>query len=371
MDAKQSQLEAAHLERASSDEIRDDIRGTRREMDETLDELGDRLHPRHLLEDVIDLFRSDSQRGGESRRRIATTSQRIGRSIAHQIREHPLPALLTGVAIARWIYEASEEGQPSGRTEESLGYAPGDWRSSEAGAGWKEKARGAVEATNSKISAMGGKASEAASQLGERVSGAAGSVGERVSGVAASVGGKVSEAAEAGWEQVRRGGEAVGHYTDEGRRFLGEQAGMVRDRFREVSDEFPLPVGGAFLAAGVLVGLLFPRTQREDEWMGGASDQIKDETLARGEDLVERGKEMAVKAASSAMDEAETRGITPGSLIDKAARVASEAVKAGKAAASEEGISPAALKEKAGAVARTAAESAKQEGRKQAGEGKA
>lgn len=370
MDAKQSSLEAAHLERASSDEIRNDIRGTRREMDETLDELGDRLHPRHLLEDVIDLFRSDSDRGGESRQRMATTSRRIGRGIAHQIRQHPLPALLTGVAIARWLYEATEESHPGGRDEELRGYAASDWRSRTGEPDWREKAQGVMEGAKGAAASMSGRATQAASQFGERVSGAASSLGERVAGVASNVSEKVSEAAGVGWEQVRRGGETVSRYSGEGRRLLGERASLAKDRFREVSEEFPLPVGGAFLAAGVLAGLLFPRTEREDDWMGEASDQVKDETLTRGEDLVERGKEIAARAATSAMDEAESRGISPGNLAGKAARVAAEAIKAGKAAAAEEGISPAALKEKAGAVARTAAETAKQEGKKQTAEGK-
>jgi hypothetical protein len=58
MDPKQDKLTNEHTENASSEAIRSDIKGTRREMDETLDELGERLHPRHLLDDVIDLFSS-------------------------------------------------------------------------------------------------------------------------------------------------------------------------------------------------------------------------------------------------------------------------------------------------------------------------
>ena len=75
MDPKQDKVRNEGAENASSEEIRSDIKGTRREMDETLDELGERLHPRHLLDEVIDIFRRSrcqgwgrgSGRSGETR----------------------------------------------------------------------------------------------------------------------------------------------------------------------------------------------------------------------------------------------------------------------------------------------------------------
>ena len=70
MDPKQDKVTDERAENASSEEIRSDIKGTRRDMDETLDELGERLHPRHLLDEVIDIFRS-SPSGSASRDQIA------------------------------------------------------------------------------------------------------------------------------------------------------------------------------------------------------------------------------------------------------------------------------------------------------------
>lgn len=364
MDAKQSEIEKERLERATSETIRKDIRGTRQEMDETLDELGDRLHPRHLVDDLIELFRGDSERGSHSRRRIAHSSKRVGRSIARQIKEHPLPALLVGVAVARWIYEAVEENDETGHVEESLGYVPGEWSPEESEPEWAGKARMQRSAADFRHRAAG-----AASKAGERASGAASAVkakvseaasaaGERVSGAAATVGATVSGAAEAGWERIREGGV-------EGRHALNRRTDYVRERLRATSDDYPLPVGAAFLAAGVLVGLLVPRTEPEDRWMGDAADRFKDDTRAKGEDLLERGKAAATQTATSAMDEAEARGLTPSALVDKASRVTSEALKAGKETAREEGLDPASLKEKAEAVAQTAVETAKQEGRQE------
>jgi len=73
MDTKQSDLETGATESAPSDEIRSHIRGTRRDMDQTLDQLGERLHPRHLLDDVLDLFRNTPE-GSASRNQLTQTS---------------------------------------------------------------------------------------------------------------------------------------------------------------------------------------------------------------------------------------------------------------------------------------------------------
>ena len=107
MDPKTRQGKKRRWENASSEEIRSDIKGTRREMDETLDEMGERLHPRHLLDEVIDIFRS-SPSGSASRDQIARTSKRLGRTVANELRKHPLPALLAGAGLVWWIVDARQ-----------------------------------------------------------------------------------------------------------------------------------------------------------------------------------------------------------------------------------------------------------------------
>src|SRR5690606_885742 len=89
----------------SSRQLQDDIRHTRQEMDQTLDELGERLHPRHLLDDVVEIFRgsSDSDRAQQ----LADTCKRAGGTAAQTIREHPLPAALIAAGVALWIFEDS------------------------------------------------------------------------------------------------------------------------------------------------------------------------------------------------------------------------------------------------------------------------
>ena len=381
MDTKQSELETGATESASSDEIRSGIRGTRRDMDQTLDELGERLHPRHLLDDVLDLFRGTPE-GSTSRDQLTRTSKRVGRTIAAELKEHPLPALLVGAGLVWWVIDANTEnddandyrqrrrverrsaapdavgdmppypppGEPNIGYEEIGSYTVGTTKESTGGTG-----RGVKEKAADMASAAGDKISGAASTVGDRISDAASSVGDKFSGAASSVGDKMADAGTSARRYSARGAEAV-----------SRQASVLGDRFREASDDYPLAVGGAFLAAGLLAGLLLPRTKKEDEWMGEASDELKQQTRGKAEELAQRGKEAAVKTAGAALDEAKARGITPESLAEKTSRVVSEAVNAGKQAAREEDIAGSDIKEDAKAMGHAAAQTAKRQTQKTA-----
>jgi len=364
MDTKQNELETERTENASTEEIRSEIRGTRRNMDETLDELGERLHPRHLLDDVVEIFRGTPE-GNASRDQLTRTTKRVGRSIASELKEHPLPALLVGAGLIWWIVDATsddedgDQGQRGRRRSErmrtgpgAVGYGrpysrPGDYAG--YGGGTQSYAGGTAGGTMGESS--GGTGESMKDKAGEMASAA----GDKISGAASAVSEKMSDLGSSALEYSERGTEAV-----------SRQAGVLQDRFREASDEYPLAVGGAFLAAGLLAGLLLPRTDREDEWMGEASDELKDETREKAQELAERGKEAAVKTAGAALDEAEARGITPENVAEKASRVVSEAVNAGKETARQEGIGGSDIKEGAKAVGHAAAETGAREGQETA-----
>jgi len=389
MDTKQNELKTAATETASSDEIRSDIRGTRRDMDQTLDQLGERLHPRHLLDDVLDLFR-DTPEGSTSRNQLARTSKHVGRTVAAELKEHPLPALLVGAGLLWWIIDANtddDDGKADAEQRERrrrerlrtppgaladmpypppyephLGYdEPGPYagrmiEESNGGTG-----RSMKDKTADMASAAGDKISGAASAVGNKISGAASAVGSEISDAASSVGDTISDAASSVGDKMADAGRSARRYSTRGAQAVSRQASVLGDRFREASNEYPLAVGGAFLAAGLLAGLLMPRTEKEDEWMGEASDELKEQTRLKAEQLAQRGKETAVKTAGAALHEAEVRGITPASLAEKTSRVVSEAVNAGKETAREEGIAGSDIKEHAEAIGQAAAQTAKEE----------
>jgi ElaB/YqjD/DUF883 family membrane-anchored ribosome-binding protein len=53
-----------------------------------------------------------------------------------------------------------------------------------------------------------------------------------------------------------------------------EQARRVQRRGSDLFRDNPIAVGAALLAAGTIVGLAVPRTETEDEWLGGARDNV-------------------------------------------------------------------------------------------------
>jgi hypothetical protein len=371
MDTKQSELGTGATESASSDEIRSGIRGTRRNMDQTLDELGERLHPRHLLDDVLDLFRGTPQ-GSASRDQLTRTSKRVGRTIAAELKEHPLPALLVGAGLLWWIIDANTENDDAERLRPAPG-AVGDTppypRTGEASVGFEEIGSytvGSEESTGGTARGVKEKAADMASAAGDKISGAASTVGDNISDAASSVGDKISSAASSVGDKMADAGRSARRYSARGAEAVNRQASMLGDRFREASDDYPLAVGGAFLAAGLLAGILLPRTGKEDEWMGEASDELKEQTREKAQELAQRGKEAAVKTAGAALDEAKARGITPESLAEKTSRVVSEAVNAGKQTAREEGLAGSNIKEHANAVGHAAARTAQSETQKTA-----
>ena len=96
--------------RRSSREIEREIEHTREDMDHTLDELGERLHPKHLLEDVIDIFRSGGSNSSASTRR----AKELGQQLARKVKQNPIPALLCGAGLA-WLL--LEDDRPAERRD--------------------------------------------------------------------------------------------------------------------------------------------------------------------------------------------------------------------------------------------------------------
>src|SRR5687767_954543 len=102
-------------ENQDSEEIMANIAETRAQMDNTLDELSERLQPRHILDDVIDWFRSHrSSSGGGSGEKLQKIKRVAGKAAGQVkekastaghaaysgVRQHPIPALLIGAGIS-------------------------------------------------------------------------------------------------------------------------------------------------------------------------------------------------------------------------------------------------------------------------------
>lgn len=100
-------------------QVERNIERTRGAIDRTLDEIGDRLHPQHLLHQALDIFRSDDDEPNE----WAIEARRSGKRIVRKIKRNPIPALLIGAGAA-WLWLDDDKAQRRRRLHEQWDDVP-------------------------------------------------------------------------------------------------------------------------------------------------------------------------------------------------------------------------------------------------------
>lgn len=323
-----------------SREIQDDIRSTRGDMDRTLDRLNERLSPRALISDVMDWFENRPSR------EPGIVAEKSG-DMLQLVKENPVPALLAGVGLAWLIAESKNSGTASANRHRLADRNFNEHRSFQAVSGGRinevrlsdhdhTSESGTVEKAKQKLSKISGKIGDAVDSTQQAAAGLGDAISERASHGADSL--------KDTWASARQSTDNVSSDLGAGVR---DSYRVVNQRFSQAVDEVPLGVGIGFLGLGVLAGLLMPRTEAEDEWMGEAADDLKHDVADKGEDLMKRGKVVVSRVADKALAEAENQGITAdaasdaaSSLSDKVGSIFKAATNEGKHAANDEGLTP-------------------------------
>lgn len=355
-------MKPRHRYNGGSEEIKAGIDETRAQMDGTLDELSERLRPRHLIDDLLDYWYerrhtpttssgSSTQGMKKAAGQVKDTAAVVTKTIYHQAQQHPLPALLIGAGIAALFMEGrsrsrSEVDYTEYETEESYegseigpeGYAlPHHY--SEQG---EESSSGIMSKMKDKGSNLAGKMGEGWQKTKERTSETTGALREKTGALKQ----KMSEKGSHMKEQAQHMKEQARHTYSQG-----------VDSFKRTSNDYPLAVGVGCMALGVLAGMLIPSTRREDELVGAARDRLVERSKDTAHNVLERGKHVASAAKDAVKSEVQAQGLTAETLKEKAGRILETA----KSAARDEGLSPEALKEKAQAVASNVKEKSREE----------
>jgi ElaB/YqjD/DUF883 family membrane-anchored ribosome-binding protein len=212
------------------EEIERDIEQTRSRMSRNIDELGDRLSPSNLKEEAKSAIKGAAQ-GAVSN--VGEQARRTGSRLVEVIRENPLPVIAVGAGVT-WLLTQRSRSDVSGdrMARARVGHAVSDVKDS--------------------VSEAAGGVAERASELKERA-------GERMS----DIGG------QARWQTQR-----------------------LKTNLEHAAEENPLALAIGATVVGLALGLLLPGTQRENEIMGPARDQLVD----RAEETVERTKDAALEA---------------------------------------------------------------------------
>jgi hypothetical protein len=223
----------------------------RADVETTLEAIEQRLSPTELFHHAVDTVRDN---GGD-----------FGRNLATQVRNNPLPAILTGVGMA-WLMAASDR-PPRTRVHERTGPSVGE-RMSSAAASTRDATGHAAQNAKS--------AAHNIAEATHNVAGAARGAARNVAGVS------------------RAGAYNVRHGYDYLRR------------------EQPLVLGALAVAAGAALGALLPSTAAEDEWIGEASDEAAERLKRQGRRTVDDAKAAAADAAEAATGAASERVRTSG-----------------------------------------------------------
>ena len=241
------QADAAEAEGMTEDEaaevaeIRADIEDTREEMGGTLNELGDRLEPGHLVNQVKENVR-EATIG-----RVEETAKGVSTMVMDTIKRNPIPAALAGAGLAMLWANRSQAPQHGSTGSYASGY------------GYQSRPASMYEADGGGI---GSKARDAAST----VTGAVGSVAEG--------------AQQATGEVIDRAGETA------------QQVGWKLDSFMQAN---PLAMGAIAIGAGAVVGSILPATPQEREVLGEAGRQVTsavrdtvDQATAKADEALDR-----------------------------------------------------------------------------------
>jgi gas vesicle protein len=324
----------------SPEEIRRDIERTRANMEETVDELGERLNPHNLADEMWDKVRS------------GTISQ-----VTETFREHPIPLALMGLGLGWLAVENATRKTARSRT------GPGTWAPAQGRRGpygpeavshddpdWPHSGTGTR--IKQKVGEIGHRISEAGEHLADRAH-------EKSDALQAGASEKTHEMRDRAAEKLgtvrERASDVTHRIADETR----TRARSAREGFGNLLDENPLMVGALAFGVGLASGLAAPSTPVEERLMGPMSDTVKDEAKRLARDTSQRAKRVAREAVDTAKAEVEraredeegTVHAAVDDLKDAAKRVMSTTVEAAREAAQEENLTAESLGREARQVA--------------------
>ena len=289
----------------------------RHRLSDTLNELHDRLTPGDMLNEVLSYAR-----GG---------SGTFLRALTNAARENPVPSLLIGAGCAMFLADKTgltRHGVPTGngKSASGSGYAPGAADAFGSAVDTvKDQASSLAAGVRDRVAAVGDTISSAAGSVSDTVSGAAQQVREGAHDVRSKVSGAVDQ-----MKQTARGvGETVQDYSasvsghvadaaDRTRQQATSAARQVKNTATSLINEQPLLVAAVGLAIGAIIAAALPSTDVEDEFMGEASDAVKETVGEVASEQYDKAKAVATSVAQHAMTAAENEGLTASGAADMA-----------------------------------------------------
>jgi ElaB/YqjD/DUF883 family membrane-anchored ribosome-binding protein len=245
----------------NSGSIENDIDETRHYMDIIMDTLGNKLHPRSMVDGFFELFQKP-----ENRNKAKETLGNAGHQISQSFQRNPLPAIMVGAGAMWMLWETRDHRGTEGQKQRTDVMKE---KTASAFKGAKERAQGTFEATKDTVGAQ-----------------------------AEKLQGTVSEQGEA---------------YDQGRSELKEQTRHTYQKAAESTDEFvrrnALAIGSAATALGIFAGMLLPESKKEKSLVGEEARKALEKAEQKGEEIAGKGEEAAKEQISAAEEKAQEEKI--------------------------------------------------------------
>lgn len=262
----------------SAAEIEREVQASRARVEQTLDQIQDRMSPGQLIDQAVTYFRDG---GGGA----------FTRNLGESVTQNPLPVALVAIGVG-WMMLGGQQSRDGDHLD------PTDWDGpGERYTGLAERHQGYRDA--------GGPETDSADNLGDRVK-------ETARGAKDALDDLGEQARDMGDEarlrMVRAGDDAAdrARHMRERARNRGRR---VKQTVLQTVNEQPLILGAIGLAIGAALGAAVPPSEVEDRLMG----ETRDEALRRAKDV---GREQAEKARDAvgevvAAAREEAKGLTP------------------------------------------------------------
>jgi ElaB/YqjD/DUF883 family membrane-anchored ribosome-binding protein len=223
-------------------ELRSEIERTRADMSETIDSIQDRVRPGNVAARTVENVREAAM--GKARSVANSVQQAIpeeatNNPLIDRIRENPMAAAIAGASLAWLMF--SGRGERRRRYTDTVDHSPGY--------------AGEYEAYDPRLATM------------------------HESGL------RTQEARQRAAEATRRAGEATRRARSQAQRFTRNQ---------------PLAAAGVAAVAGLALGFLLPETERENQVLGEARDQVMEKAREAARTGAERVKDTAQEVAKVA-----------------------------------------------------------------------
>jgi ElaB/YqjD/DUF883 family membrane-anchored ribosome-binding protein len=261
---------------ADPNEIRSQINYTRRRMDETINALGRRFEGRHLVDEALNLVRKQTENGKMTQltNQLKHSADTAVHNVVDTVKANPIPAALIGAGIAWYVYSQTHD---SSRTHH-FDYAEEE-----------DRFRGYADDPL---------AENAGNSAGTYADDETGEVRERIR----EKNGELRERSRKAVHHVR---ERAGQLGSKARQRSREMLHDGRERISATVDRHPLESGLVLLALGLVAGLAMPASRRVRSAVAPGARKLRE----RGEDMLERGRQVARTAADAAKQEAEAQGL--------------------------------------------------------------